>query len=65
MKVKVKFEKDIEDCYCCPLKETVREMGSTFDVCRMLDGYDAIIPHEGIHKSCPFREENKKTIDNK
>lgn len=60
MTVRVKFEKDIKHCYLCPFKKT----SHPFDVCPLLDEYDQIIPYKGIHKSCPFREENKKTIDN-
>lgn len=64
MTVRVKFEKDVKHCYCCPFKETMHARYYTFDICPLLDGYDQTIPYRGIHKSCPFREENKKTLDN-
>lgn len=62
MKVRVKFEEDISHCYQCPYKETLHAMNNySFEICRLLDGYDQTIPYKGIHKSCPFREKN---VDN-
>lgn len=56
-KVTIKIEKEIENCYECPLTTEVYTQGFCGTVCEF-DTY-SIIPREGILKNCPFRKENK------
>lgn len=55
-RVHIKFETEIIDCQKCPFTSSVHEQGFCGDVCNLLSGYGAIIPDEGIHTACPFRE---------
>lgn len=52
MKVLIKYEKEIENCYQCPFKEWHSEQGFCADCCKFIN-YGKI-PRKGILKKCPF-----------
>ena len=57
----IKFEKEINNCYECPCTTYVHEQGFSGVCCNFITYGD--IPQKGILKDCPFREENKKSVD--
>ena len=59
-KVKIKFEKEIENCHECPFTEYIYEQGFCGICCKF--GAYAVVPKEGIRKECPFRVENEENF---
>ena len=56
MKIIIKIEKEIENCFDCPFVEKVYEHGYSGSDCSKLGCYSTI-PEKGIRKDCPFRKE--------
>ena len=59
MKIKIKIEMEIENCYDCPFKEKVREHGYSVTECIKLPPYHTIAL-EGIRTDCPFLKQQKE-----
>lgn len=56
-KVKIKLEKEIENCYECPFTVYIYEQGFCGTCCKF-NPY-VIIPNKGIYEKCPFRKEKQ------
>lgn len=55
MKVIIRIEKEIENCFDCPFVKKVYEHGYSGSDCSKLGCYSTI-PEKGIRKDCPFRK---------
>lgn len=53
MKVVIKFEKEIENCYECPFRQYYSEHGNSGYECTKAGAY-SFTPASGILNYCPF-----------